>query len=72
MAQQRMFAERTALVKHAQARESPRAFSEHPLLRHLKPLVLTDGCLMLGRLTVRLDDELGLVYQREVAGDLLG
>ena len=56
---------RTALVKHAQALESPRSFSEHPLLRHLKPLVLTDGCLQIGRLMVRLDDELGVVYQRE-------
>lgn len=56
---------RKALVKHAQGEESPLAFSEHPLLRHLKPLRLTDGCLQIGRLTVRLDDELGLVYQRE-------
>jgi len=56
---------RAALVKHAQALEPRRSFSEHPLLRHLKPLLLTDGCLQLGRLTVRLDDELGLVYQRE-------
>lgn len=56
---------RTALVKHAQAEVSPRAFSEHPLLRHLKPLLLIDGCLPIGRLTVRLDDELGLIYQRE-------
>ncbi|QTN47062.1 CRISPR-associated helicase Cas3' [Ectopseudomonas mendocina] len=55
---------RAALVKHAQALESRRSFSEHPLLRHLKPLVLIDGCLQIGRLTVRLDDELGLVYQR--------
>ncbi|SUD58830.1 CRISPR-associated helicase Cas3 family protein [Ectopseudomonas oleovorans] len=55
---------RTALVKHAQVLEARRSFSEHPLLRHLKPLLLTDGCLQLGRLTVRLDDELGLVYQR--------
>ncbi len=55
---------RAALVKHAQALESRRSFSEHPLLRHLKPLVLIDGCLPVGRLTVRLDDELGLVYQR--------
>lgn len=55
---------RAALVKHAQALESRRSFSEHPLLRHLKPLVLIDGCLQVGRLTVRLDDELGLVYQR--------
>ncbi|WOF77651.1 CRISPR-associated helicase Cas3' [Stutzerimonas kunmingensis] len=57
---------RAALVKHAQGEESPRAFSEHPLLRHLKPLLLTDGYLQIGRLTVRLDDELGLVYQREI------
>ncbi len=56
---------RKALVKHAQGEELPRAFSEHPLLRHLKPLRLTDGCLQIGRLAVRLDDELGLVYQRE-------
>ncbi|MGE4405177.1 CRISPR-associated helicase Cas3' [Pseudomonas sp.] len=56
---------RKALVKHAQAEASPFAFSEHPLLRHLKPLRLTDGCLQVGRLVVRLDDELGLVYQRE-------
>lgn len=55
---------RAALLKHAQALESRRSFSEHPLLRHLKPLVLIDGCLQIGRLTVRLDDELGLVYQR--------
>lgn len=61
---------RAALVKHAQGEASPRAFTEHPLLRHLKPLVLTDGSLQLGRLTVRLDDELGLVYQRGVANDL--
>ncbi|KAE8235171.1 hypothetical protein A4X13_0g9589, partial [Tilletia indica] len=61
---------RTALVKHAQALESPCAFREHPLLRHIKPLVLTDGCLQLGRLTVLLDDELGLVYQRGAASGL--
>ncbi|WPP45712.1 CRISPR-associated helicase Cas3' [Pseudomonas sp. AN-1] len=56
-------ASRKALVKHFQAAEAPRAFAEHPLLRHLKPLPLEQGCLPLGRLTVRLDSELGLVYQ---------
>ncbi len=61
---------RPALVKHVQGEVSPRAFSGHPLLRHLKPLLLTDGCLQIGRLTVRLDDELGLVYQRDVANGL--
>ncbi|MFC5697826.1 CRISPR-associated helicase Cas3' [Pseudomonas sp. GCM10022186] len=53
-----------ALVKHVQAEDAPRAFSEHPLLRHLKPLQLEDGFLHIGRLRVQLDDELGLVYQR--------
>ncbi|MOA37203.1 CRISPR-associated endonuclease/helicase Cas3 [compost metagenome] len=55
---------RKALVKHFQAAEAPRAFAEHPLLRHLKPLPLEQGCLSLGRLTVRLDNELGLVYEK--------
>lgn len=61
---------RKALVKHCQAEEAPRAFSEHPLLRHLKPLRLTEGCLQVGSLTVRLDDELGLVYQAGTAKGL--
>ena len=55
---------RKALVKHFQAENAPRAFAEHPLLRHLKPLPLTDGCMQLGQLTVRLDHELGLLYQK--------
>ncbi|MNQ72519.1 CRISPR-associated endonuclease/helicase Cas3 [compost metagenome] len=55
---------RKALVKHFQAEDAPRAFAEHPLLRHLKPLRLTDGCMQVGQLTVRLDDELGLLYQK--------
>ncbi|AJE20945.1 CRISPR-associated helicase/endonuclease Cas3 [Azotobacter chroococcum] len=54
---------RQALVRHLQAAQTPRAFAEHPLLRHLKPLPLEQGCLPLGRLTVRLDEQLGLVYQ---------
>ena len=55
---------RKALVKHFQAAEAPRAFVEHPLLRHLIPLPLEQGCRVFERLTVRLDDELGLVYQK--------
>lgn len=57
---------RKVLVKHFQAEEAPRAFAEHPLLRHLKPLPLTDSCLQLGLLTVRLDGELGLVFQKNL------
>jgi CRISPR-associated endonuclease/helicase Cas3 len=58
---------RQALVRHLQAVEAPRAFAEYPLLRHLKPLPLEQGCMTLGRLRVRLDDELGLVYQAPLA-----
>ncbi|QQE87482.1 CRISPR-associated helicase Cas3' [Azotobacter chroococcum] len=54
-------------TEQMQAVEAPRAFAEHPLLRHLKPLPLEQGCLILGRLRVRLDDELGLVYQGPLA-----
>lgn len=54
-------------TEQMQAVEAPRAFAEHPLLRHLKPLPLELGCLTLGRLRVRLDDELGLVYQGPLA-----
>ncbi|ASL27151.1 CRISPR-associated helicase/endonuclease Cas3 [Azotobacter chroococcum] len=54
-------------TEQMQAVEAPRAFAEHPLLRHLKPLPLEQGCLTLGRLRVRLDDELGLVYQGPLA-----
>ncbi|SEJ14794.1 hypothetical protein SAMN04244572_02917 [Azotobacter beijerinckii] len=55
---------RTRPEAHAQA---PRAFAEHPLLRRLQPLPRGRGCLPLGRLTVRLDDESGLVYQGPLA-----
>jgi len=41
----------------------PRGFAEHPLLQHLRPLPLIDGRAELGGLTVRLDPELGIVYE---------
>lgn len=56
---------RLSLVKHCQAEETPRAFTKHPLLSHLKPLPLINGCLHLSQLTVRLDGELGLVYEKK-------
>lgn len=58
---------RKSLLKQCQAEPGPRAFAEHPLLRHLKPLRLTDGSLQIGQLTVRLDEELGLVFQKTVS-----
>jgi CRISPR-associated endonuclease/helicase Cas3 len=41
----------------------PKGFDEHPLLRHLRPLPLRDGAAEFGRLRVRLDPELGIVYE---------
>ncbi|MCY1273391.1 CRISPR-associated endonuclease/helicase Cas3 [compost metagenome] len=61
---------RTAVVKHFQGMVVPRSFSEHPLLRHLMPLLLTDGSLRIGTLVLRLDAELGVVYEKEEGGEL--
>lgn len=41
----------------------PRGFEEHPLLRHLRPLPMIGGAAELGGLIVRLDPELGIVYE---------
>lgn len=40
------------------------AFEAHPLLRNLRPLLLTDGAATFERLRVRLDSELGLIYEQ--------
>ena len=40
------------------------AFEAHPLLRNLRPLLLTDGAATFERLRVRLDSELGLIYEK--------
>ncbi len=56
---------RKGLVKHLLATEVPRAFVEHPLLRQLRPLELFEGQAVIGRLTVVLDEELGLVFIRD-------
>lgn len=53
---------RKALVAHANATEGPACFAEHPLLRNLKPLLLTGGVLTLGKLIVSLDAEYGVRY----------
>jgi len=53
-----------AVVAELSAIESPRCFAEHPLLRNLKPLCFTDGLATMGDLTLRLDPELGLIYDK--------
>lgn len=54
---------RMAVVKHLQGMESPRGFTEHAWLRDVKPLMLDGGMLNIGRLQVRLDPVLGIVYR---------
>lgn len=39
------------------------AFELQPLLRNLRPLLLVDGAAMFGNLRVRLDAELGMIYE---------
>lgn len=56
---------RAAVVKHFQGIQAPAAFAEHPLLRHLKPLPLTDKRYVIGSLTVRLDEEQGVLYEKD-------
>ena len=51
------------LVSHFASVSVPRAFSEHPLLCHLRPMVLaSDGVMVRSPLRVQLDQELGLTY----------
>lgn len=54
---------RTKVVVHFSEIEAPPAFAEHPLLRHLRPLELKDGCYLIGKLLLRLDEHLGLIYE---------
>ena len=54
---------RKGLVVHFAGVTAPPAFSEHPLLRHLKPMELSaDGFTVVGDWRVQLDQELGLTY----------
>ena len=57
---------RKAVVVHFNAQDSPVCFSQHPLLRYLKPLVFKDGVAQVGSLHLHLDKELGLVYEQAV------
>ena len=53
---------RMAVVRHFHGIELPVAFAEHPLLRNFYPLPLTQGRYDQPGVHLRLDAELGLVY----------
>lgn len=52
------------LVKALRDAEVPKGFAEHPWLRDVKPLCLQDGAASIGKLHVRLDPALGIVYSQ--------
>jgi CRISPR-associated endonuclease/helicase Cas3 len=54
---------RKGLVQTLRAEPAPPVFDEHPLLRNIKPLELRAGEAKFGSLLVRLDPQLGLVYE---------
>ena len=55
---------RKAAVTHFEVQPAPEAFKTHPLLKHLRPLPLSDDCYLgLKSRVIRLDPVLGLVYE---------
>lgn len=60
---------RRDLVDSLLGQPVPQIFESHPLLRNLRPLLLTDGVAQFHRLRVRLDPELGITYETLKAED---
>ena len=58
---------RKAVVKCLLAEEPPAGFQEHPWLRDVRPLRLRGGAMLIGKLQVVLDPELGIVYRSDEA-----
>ncbi len=56
---------RKAVVKALIGQSPPQGFQDHPWLRDVRPLCLQNGALLLGKLQVRLDPELGIVYRKD-------
>jgi CRISPR-associated endonuclease/helicase Cas3 len=57
---------RKDIVLYFSTQEPPASFGEHPLLRHLKPLIFEEGIARIGSLLLHLDKELGLVYEKGI------
>jgi CRISPR-associated endonuclease/helicase Cas3 len=56
---------RKAVVAHFGPNKPPHAFESHALLRSMRPLLLIDGRCAVGRQSLRLHPELGLVYETD-------
>lgn len=61
---------RKSVVLALVAQRGMAAFEGHPLLKHLKPLLLTDGIARFERQQVRLCPQLGLIYEAPTSEDL--
>jgi CRISPR-associated endonuclease/helicase Cas3 len=61
---------RAAVVRHFRENqpEPPQAWRRVPILRHCRPLVLESGAHRIGTLTIRLDEDLGIVLEGPPAG----
>ena len=55
---------RFAIVRSMSSQPAPPGMAEHPWLRDCKPLLLVDGTCEIGSTKVRLDPELGIVYEK--------
>lgn len=60
---------RKDLLKVLRAQPIPKAFDSHPLLRNLHPLIFRDGIADFDPLRVRLDPELGIVFETTTKED---
>lgn len=58
------------VVKALRDAEVPKGFADHPWLRDVKPLCLKDGAATFGKVQVRLDPVLGIVYHQIDAAPL--
>lgn len=56
---------RKAVERHFSSKELPPAFVEHPFLRQIHPLPLEGGVYTMDGVSLRLDAELGLIYETE-------
>lgn len=61
---------RKALLKHLQIQAPWPVMAEHPLLAHYQPLLLQGGICQIGKLFIRLDPKLGLVYSTETPQEM--
>ncbi|QEP44496.1 CRISPR-associated helicase Cas3' [Ectothiorhodospiraceae bacterium BW-2] len=63
---------RKAIIVALKQQELYPLFANHPLLRNLYPLLLQNGVAQFGKLQVRLDNELGLIYETTDMGNTNG